>query len=93
MNDLCDAYSILLNTRIKYQDISGKGIQRAALYLKKVANLENVKNHGKWDFLVILGELRNCIVHNDSYPKDQKQTKEFREKLFISISSEKKRYL
>jgi hypothetical protein len=91
MNDLCDAYSILLNTRIKYQDISGKGIQRAALYLKKVANLENVKNHGKWDFLVILGELRNCIVHNDSYPKDQKQTKEFREKLFISISSEKEK--
>lgn len=48
-------------------DISGKGIRRSQVYLKKVAHIDLPDTENELQEINILGELRNLIVHNNGH--------------------------
>ncbi|MEB1806610.1 MAG: hypothetical protein LPK26_04755 [Bacillaceae bacterium] len=50
-----------------YEDISGNGIERAKIYLTKVAEIDFPSNTKEWQFIKLCNDIRNCIVHNQSY--------------------------
>lgn len=97
--NLCKDIRKEQDIKLSYEDVGGKGIYRAKLYLSKVADIEIEDKH--WNELVIIGKLRNKIVHNggkfyiDSSKKDLKQlylylkknslTKRFGEKTYFEF--------
>lgn len=60
---------------LRYDDLQGKGIKRAKLYLEKVIGLdldvgEKGKNKKYWNELLALNKIRNAIVHDDGWATD-----------------------
>ncbi|GBF40728.1 hypothetical protein [Leptospira johnsonii] len=52
---------------ISLNDINGKGITRAKIYLEKVIKLPNFISNSEWEKLTLLTTLRNKIVHAGSF--------------------------
>ena len=52
-------------------DLSGKGIDRSAGYLEKVAGLQGLKASEEWDLLKTLQRIRNVIAHDDGNLQDR----------------------
>lgn len=64
LNDLCDLFYNELNNRIALGDLRDKGIDRARLYLAKVAGLQLGESNGIWSEIKNIQILRNLIAHN-----------------------------
>lgn len=72
LNQLCHLFSNVENLRIGLDDISGKGILRAFLFLEKVIGLQINRQSGLWIDIKNIQLLRNRIVHQDGRLLDGK---------------------
>lgn len=68
LNRLCQHLEHKLNLKLKVSDLSGKGIDRAKLYLTKVANLDlsALSSHQFWNEIKHIQQVRNAIVHRNA---------------------------
>lgn len=74
LNDLCERFSKLNKLELRLCDISGKGINRAKIFMKKVCKF-NLPEESLWESLVRLSEIRNTIVHNGGIVKNEELRK------------------
>jgi len=71
LNDLCYTLSDSVGSNIKLTDLQGSGVERALLYLSKVAKFDLSKMGGTLPFIKGINKVRNTIVHNGgSLPPD-----------------------
>lgn len=64
LNQLCDIISESINIKIKRKDLDGKGIEKAFLYLSKVADFDLSKMGREMPYIKNVNALRNHIVHS-----------------------------
>lgn len=76
LNVFCDVYNYINNSSITLTDMKGKGIDRARLYLKKVAKIDFPDYSKTWHELKNIQEIRNIIVHKDSELTDNDEKME-----------------
>lgn len=62
MAKICRGIGELKGHSVALEDLHGKGIERARLYLQKVAQLEFPESQ-EWSQILRLGRLRNKVVH------------------------------
>ncbi|AWG44890.1 hypothetical protein BEH_24645 (plasmid) [Priestia filamentosa] len=73
MVDLCVPTD---NTLLNLNDIQGKGIEQASVYLKKVLRLDFPDSGKEWHYIKKANLIRNCIVHaNGNVSKSTSQKK------------------
>lgn len=65
LNLICNAYKTKHSYKIDLKDIAGNGIERAVLYLTKIAQVRDFKNTIEWNQLRHWNKVRNIIVHNN----------------------------
>ncbi len=71
LNQLCLIISESVNSKINLNDLQGKGIERAFLYLSKIADFDLSKMGCEMPYIKNVNVLRNQIVHNGGLlPKD-----------------------
>lgn len=63
-NCLCRSYWIKNKYSVQYEDLHGKGLDRAIAYLDKVVGVKGIKQNPDWDFVKTARDARNMIVHN-----------------------------
>lgn len=63
-NTACKCYYVKNSYSVEFNDISGKGLDRAILYLEKVAGIRGIKQFKQWEFLDTIREARNMLIHN-----------------------------
>ncbi|MFB1083112.1 hypothetical protein [Jeotgalibacillus sp. JSM ZJ347] len=59
MLDLCEKYE----QDLKLSEITGKGIVKAQIYLKKVIKIDFPDHAKEWQYIKKSNKVRNCIVH------------------------------
>lgn len=64
LNIICTAHANEKGARLKFKDIAGSGIVRAADYLSKVIDID-VKSTVEWNTLKHWNNVRNILVHNN----------------------------
>ena len=65
LDKLCKLYQYEKSFKLALSDISGKGIDRSASYLEKVAGLDIHKTSKEWNHIKKIQKIRNVIVHQD----------------------------
>ena len=75
LNCLCQIFYESIDSNLKLQDMNGRGIERAFLFLKKVVNIDFT--HFGTELPVIKGVnlVRNIIVHNGGILSDDTNSK------------------
>lgn len=63
MNYICRLAQLKTNSNFKFSDLNGQGIERAKLYLGKVANIYDPFNSELWKIIKQYGDLRNVMAH------------------------------
>lgn len=63
MNYICRLAEWKTESNFKLNDLNGQGIERAKLYLRKVANVCDPFNSQPWQKIKKYGELRNVMAH------------------------------
>jgi hypothetical protein len=63
MNYLCRLAEIKTKSNFKLNDLNGQGIQRAKLYLKKVASIDTPFSDQLWHKITKYADLRNVMAH------------------------------
>lgn len=64
LNDICRIISDSIDSPLKLRDLHGKGIERAQLYLSKVAGFDFSYFSPELPYLKKVNLLRNQVVHN-----------------------------
>lgn len=81
LNRLCDILSESIENNVSLRDLKGQGIERAFLYLRKIAGL-NLSDMDKELFYIRnVNKIRNIIVHNGAILPEDSHSKIFK---FIS---------
>lgn len=70
LDQLCLFYQSEKKFRLSFMDLSGKGIDRSAGFLEKVAGLQGLKASEEWGVLKTLQRIRNVIAHDDGKLRD-----------------------
>lgn len=70
LNALCSLYQSERGFQLTFSDLSGKGIDRSAAYLEKVAGLHGIKSSPEWNDLKTIQNIRNLLAHNDGRLQD-----------------------
>lgn len=70
-------------------DIAGKGIERSRTYLKRVAAVSFPDTDASWKRILLLRDLRNCVVHAGAHPSAELAAA-LRAGRFVSIKIEKR---
>lgn len=65
LNSLCKHLYSMHKYPITLDDLAGKGIVRAKVYLEKLAKVDFSKINTEWTDLSTLIRIRNCIIHCD----------------------------
>lgn len=65
LEQICEHLMRSRNFTIELDDMNGKGIKRAQLYLEKVAGIDFPKDSHAWQEIEKLNKIRNCIVHTE----------------------------
>lgn len=74
LNKLCGIVKGRSNLNVDLKDMHGQGIERAALYLRKVAGVLTPFDHPAWNKVRLLAEIRNVIAHrNGELPVEKKR--------------------
>lgn len=66
LNRLCHHLCNSKKLHLLLEELSGKGIERAKLYLAKVCSIDFSEGSNDWNQLQKLNKIRNCIVHAES---------------------------
>lgn len=64
VNTLCRIYHDTLTLDKELKDIKGSGLERAAKYLKKEANVKGFTDNKNWEYITTIRDARNMVVHN-----------------------------
>jgi DNA-directed RNA polymerase subunit F len=64
LNQLCKILSQYFSSTVKLQDLKGRGVTRALIYLSKVAHLDFTKINKEKEYINNVNKLRNTVVHN-----------------------------
>lgn len=64
LNDLCGMLSESVSSNVKLADLQGNGIERALLYLSKVAMFDLSKMGKTLPYIKNINIIRNAVVHN-----------------------------
>lgn len=67
LNQICDNVKLAEDYTIGLQEIKGSGIQRAGLYLSKVAGVKRPFETEAWQKLNDLRSIRNILTHAEGY--------------------------
>ena len=67
LNELCNIISGCIASQVKLKHLNGLGIERALLYLSKVAEFDLSRMGGELSYIKGVNQLRNQIVHNGGY--------------------------
>lgn len=62
LDTICRNFAVKNKSDITLNDMKGKGIHRARLYMKKICKF-TLPNNDLWSFVVKLGNIRNCLAH------------------------------
>ncbi len=62
-NRLCKMYSNKYKTELEFSDLRGKGLERAFLFLTKIAKIDSPKKNPLWKEINTAIKARNKIVH------------------------------
>ncbi len=65
LDKLCMQYQSEKSFKLALSDINGKGIDRSATYLEKVAGIDVHKTSNEWNQIKKIQKIRNVIVHQD----------------------------
>lgn len=79
LNDLCNSERESKKLKLSLSDLSGKGIERAKNYLKKVAEIQFPAESGEWQELKVYNLVRNCLVHREGELGDSNDDRTIRE--------------
>ena len=74
LNDLCRYLCNSKKLSSSLEELRGKGIKRAKLYLEKVCLIDFPENN-EWNEILKFNEIRNCIVHAQGDIEDAKSPK------------------
>ena len=69
LNRLCKYAKVARKLNVDVTDLHGRGVKRAADYLRKIINVEFPESD-EWKEILIAHEIRNLVAHNDGYLKD-----------------------
>ncbi|MFY0666109.1 MAG: hypothetical protein JXQ97_15905 [Natronospirillum sp.] len=73
LNSLCDILSESVKSSVSLKDLNGHGVERALLFLRKIAAFDFSKISSEVSYIRGLNSVRNQIVHNGgTLPKDDK---------------------
>lgn len=75
LNQLCAIISESIISKIKLKDLHGRGIERAFLYLSKVANFDLSRMGREMPYIKNVNVLRNQIVHSGSHLPEKAEHK------------------
>ena len=64
VNTLCRVYQSVLVLVKQLEDIKGEGMDRACTYLKTEVGVQGFKADKQWEYISVIREARNMIVHN-----------------------------
>lgn len=67
LNQICDNIQLAEGYKVGLKEIKGSGIQRAALYLTKVASVKKPFETDTWRKLHDLRSIRNILVHAEGF--------------------------
>jgi uncharacterized protein YutE (UPF0331/DUF86 family) len=73
--------------RLKYNEIAGRPIDRAKIYLTKVAELDSVSNLEGWKLLIDLKKIRNVVVHRGGKLGNDKEDKKLLKEISIRLNN------
>lgn len=65
LNKLCSIFQVTEKYQLSYKDVAGTGIERARIYLSKVALLDLNEPTAPWSNVKNVQMLRNLVVHAD----------------------------
>ena len=63
LTDLCYKLRHIKKLTLELDELNGRGIERAKLYLSKVCLIDFPENLNEWNEIKKLNKIRNCIVH------------------------------
>lgn len=63
LTSLCNIFEKGATHNIKLGDLSGKGIEKAKIYLSKVIGIKNVFNSTEWEEIKNASKVRNILAH------------------------------
>ena len=81
LNQFCEAICVQLDLKNCVFDSPGKGIERAKMYLSKVARVEFPKQSAEWEKITCFRDVRHVLVHAAGY-LDEKNAQHGRMKKF-----------
>ena len=64
VNTLCRVYYNMLTLDKQLSETKGRGLERAAEYLKKEVGIEEFTSDPQWEYITTIRDARNMIVHN-----------------------------
>jgi hypothetical protein len=89
MTKICQGIGELKGHSVTLEDLHGQGIERAKLYLNKVAQVNFPGNSQEWSRIRSLGKLRNKVVHaGRTIGSEVKLRTEFTQVPGVSIDTE-----
>lgn len=75
VNTLCRLHKEIGQLDKELKDIRGAGLERAAKYLKDVVGISGGKSDPSWEYIAIIRDCRNMVVHNGGRIKDKLKPK------------------
>jgi hypothetical protein len=87
-DQLCKLFASTQGLNIVHTDLSGKGIDRSRLYLKKVVCLSLNENSRVWQEIKRIQKVRNVVVHNDAKLVDRDTIRYVSEANYLALASE-----
>lgn len=69
LNQICGNLKKSNNHELELKDISGNGIFKSSLYLKKVCRITTPFETDNWNKLIAFNKVRNMLVHTDGILK------------------------
>lgn len=64
VNTLCRVYYNMNTLDKELTDIKGRGLERAAKYLKDVVGIVGFTSDAQWEYITAIRDARNMVVHN-----------------------------
>ena len=83
IDSYCNKFQQTHRIKILLSDISGKGLQRTAVYMEKIMKLGTIRDDMKWSKIKVINTLRNDIVHRGGYQIPKENLRLYKEQLNI----------
>lgn len=65
LNDLCKLFKTVKQYQIDIKDLNGMGMERASLYLEKIACIDVCRSSKEWGEIKNIQKIRNIVAHRN----------------------------